>query len=157
MLVVFFLFGLSFELGLVTLKHKTMIAVRKNNNVNSTTPFNSIFEPLFGFDDFGVRNTTRNAYKVNESEKGLEILFSLPGFDKKEVEISLESGQLKVEAKKEEGTELHFGNSTQKFVFTIDQNKFDFDTADANLNNGILTVSIPTQKAFSNKRVIDLK
>ena len=133
-----------------------MIAVRKNN-LSNTTPFNSILEPLFGFDDFGVRNTTRNAYKVNETDKGLEIYFSLPGFDKKEIEISLESGQLKVEAKKEEGSDLHFGNSTQKFVFNIDQNKFDFETADANLVNGVLNVIIPTQKAFSNKRVIDLK
>jgi HSP20 family molecular chaperone IbpA len=130
-----------------------MIALRTKQPVESK----SIFEPFFGFDDFGVKQTNRNAYKVLESENGVEILFSLPGFSKNEVNIILETGQLKVEASLPEGGLNHFLNDNQQFVFNIDQQKFDFDSAEANLENGVLSVKIPQAKAYSNKRVLKIK
>lgn len=130
-----------------------MIALRTKQPVNS----NNIFEPFFGFDDFGVKQTSRNSYKVLEDENGVEILFSLPGYSKNEVNIVLEAGQLKVVAQVSDGSVNHFLNDKQQFAFNIDQQKFDFEKAEANLENGVLSVKIPQAKAYSNKRVLKIK
>lgn len=133
-----------------------MIALRKNNTSNAAT-YNSIFEPFFGFDDFGVKQANRNNYKILDAENEVKIVFSLPGFDKKDIEIAYEAGQLKVVAKLEEGSENYFGSTEQKFAFAIDQSKYDFDNAKAEFKNGILDISIPQLEAYSNKKLLAIK
>lgn len=130
-----------------------MITVRTKNSSEN----NRIFEPFFGFDDFGVKQSNKNAYKVLEDENGVELLFSLPGFLKNEVQIVFEAGQLKIETALAEDRVNHFSNNEQRFVFNIDQQKFDFDLAEAKLENGILSINIPQAKAYSTKKVLTLK
>lgn len=132
-----------------------MIALRKNNTTNPAT-FNSIFEPFFGFDDYGVKQANHSNYKILDAENEVKIVFSLPGFDKKDIEIAFEAGQLKVHAKLEEGIDNYFANKEQKFAFSIDQSKYDFDNAKADFTNGILSICIPQLEAYSNKKVLKL-
>ena len=63
--------------------------------------FRDFFNPWFAFD----RETDVMKTDISEKEGNYVVEIDLPGFDKKDISISLEDGYLTVSAKKEESND----------------------------------------------------
>ena len=89
------------------------------------------------FDDsFAIRKMNRINYTddVTHDDDGATIKLKVPGFNKKSIDISVDSETLTIEGKTDDDS----------FVkrFSID-NKFDFDSIDAKVLDGLLTLTLP--------------
>ena len=99
------------------------------------------------FDDsFAIRKMNKINYKddVTHDEDGDTIKLKLPGFNKKSIDISVDSETLTIEGKTDDDS----------FVkrFSID-NKFDFDSIDAKVVDGLLTLSIPYKAEVKPRKI----
>lgn len=112
----------------------------RNNDLDAFDVFDDFFKPMF-FDD-----TNRMRTNIKENEKDYEMELELPGFDKKDIKISLDNGYLTVSAAKkaEEGKkylrrEISESVSRSYYVgssVTQEQIKAKYD-------NGILRLNVP--------------
>jgi len=105
------------------------------------------------------------AMDVTENDKEFKVTAELPGMDVKDVQISAAEGYLTIKGeKKEEKKEEREGyfrqersyGSFQRVVALPDT--ANFDKAEANFKNGVLTLSIPKKAgAQSKERKIEIK
>ncbi len=113
--------------------------------------YDSMFTDLLGSDrlltnDFLMENKWIPAMNVKETEDLFEIEMAAPGFNKKDFEISIENGFLKISAenseemKKEEGdyTRREFNYNSFLRSFTLPENVNEEEMIDATYNRGIL-------------------
>ena len=89
------------------------------------------------FDDaFAIRkmNEMKNQNEVTHDDDGATIKLKVPGFNKKSIDISVDSETLTIEGKTDDDS----------FVkkYSIDT-KYDFDSIDAKVLDGLLTLSVP--------------
>ena len=103
---------------------------------------------------------------VRETSDQVQVSAELPGLNKEDVEISIEgnnvlilSGEKKSEEEKKEGgyyrSERYYGAFTRRVLLPAD---VDFDKAEANFKNGVLTVLLPkTEEAKRKHRKIEIK
>ena len=99
------------------------------------------------FDDsFAIRKMNRINYTddVTHDDDGATIKMKVPGFNKKSIDISVDSETLTIEGKTDDDS----------FVkrFSID-NKFDFDSIDAKVIDGLLTLSIPYKAEIKPRKI----
>ena len=88
------------------------------------------------FDDtFAIRKMNKINYTddVTHDDDGATIKLKVPGFNKKSIDISVDSETLTIEGKTEDDS------FTKKY--SVD-NKFDFDSIDAKVIDGLLTLSL---------------
>ena len=89
------------------------------------------------FDDsFAIRKMNKINYTddVTHDEDGATIKLKVPGFNKKSIDISVDSETLTIEGKTEDDS------FTKRY--SVD-NKFDFDSIDAKVVDGLLTLTLP--------------
>lgn len=105
--------------------------------------FDKGFKRVFGENFQGLSHQpSANIYKT---ENGVSLEMSVPGYDKKDIDISLEKNTLTVSGKKEENKqdftmrEFHCSSFSRSFNLSERLNR---DTIKSSLNNGVLTVSI---------------
>ena len=81
---------------------------------------------------------------VTHDDDGATIKLKVPGFNKKSIDISVDSETLTIEGKTDDDS----------FVkrFSID-NKFDFDLIDAKVVDGLLTLSIPYKAEVKPRKI----
>ena len=99
------------------------------------------------FDDsFAIRRMNKINYTddVKYNDEGATIKMKVPGFNKKSIDISVDSETLTIEGKTDDDS----------FVkrFSID-NKFDFDSIDAKVVDGLLTLSIPYKAEVKPRKI----
>ena len=99
------------------------------------------------FDDsFAIRRMNKINYTddVTHDDDGATIKMKVPGFNKKSIDISVDSETLTIEGKTDDDS----------FVkrFSID-NKFDFDSVDAKVVDGLLTLSIPYKAEVKPRKI----
>ena len=99
------------------------------------------------FDDsFAIRKMNKINYTddVTHDDDGATIKLKVPGFNKKSIDISVDSETLIIEGKTDDDS----------FVkrFSID-NKFDFDSIDAKVVDGLLTLSIPYKAEVKPRKI----
>ena len=99
------------------------------------------------FDDsFAIRRMNKINYTddVTHDDDGATIKLKVPGFNKKSIDISVDSETLTIEGKTDDDA----------FVkrFSID-NKFDFDSIDAKVVDGLLTLSIPYKAEVKPRKI----
>jgi len=99
------------------------------------------------FDDsFAIRKMNKINYTddVTHDDDGATIKMKVPGFNKKSIDISVDSETLTIEGK----------TNDDSFVkrFSID-NKFDFDSIDAKVVDGLLTLSIPYKAEVKPRKI----
>ena len=99
------------------------------------------------FDDsFASRRMNKINYTddVTHDDDGATIKMKVPGFNKKSIDISVDSETLTIEGKTDDDS----------FVkrFSID-NKFDFDSIDAKVVDGLLTLSIPYKAEVKPRKI----
>ena len=97
-------------------------------------------------DSFAIRKMNYINYTddVTHDDDGVIIKMKVPGFNKKSIDISVDSETLTIEGKTDDDS----------FVkrFSID-NKFDFDSIDAKVVDGLLTLSIPYKAEVKPRKI----
>lgn len=82
---------------------------------------------------------------IAKTENGVTLEMIIPGYDKKEIDISLEKNTLTVSGKKElskqEYSRKEFSYNSFSRSFNLSE-QLDLETVKSSLNNGILTISI---------------
>ncbi len=113
--------------------------------------YNSMFTDLLESDrlltnDLLMENKWIPAMNVKETEDLFKIEMSAPGFTKKDFEISIENGLLKISAEKEEEmkeevddyTRREFNHNSFLRSFTLPETVNEEEMIDATYNRGIL-------------------
>jgi len=99
------------------------------------------------FDDsFAIRKMNNmNSYNdITHDEDGATIKLKVPGFNKKSIDISVDSETLTIEGKTDDDS----------FVkrYSID-NRFDFDSIDAKVVDGLLTLTLPYKAEVKPRKI----
>ena len=99
------------------------------------------------FDDtFAIRrmNEMKNQNEVTHDDDGATIKLKVPGFNKKSIDISVDSETLTIEGKTDDDS----------FVkkYSIDT-KYDFDSIDAKVTDGLLTLSVPYRAEVKPRKI----
>ncbi len=122
---------------------KTYLQTR-NNNYDLFDVFDDFFKPVF------YENGRELKTNIKETEDSYELDLELPGYEKNEIKISLDSGYLTVSAarqrKEENGKkylrrEISESTSRSYYVGTGVMQ----DQIKAKFNNGILTLTFPKE------------
>ena len=105
------------------------------------TLLNTFFDDSFAIRKMNYMNYTDD---VKYNDDGATIKMKVPGFNKKSIDISVDSETLTIEGKTDDDS----------FVkrFSID-NKFDFDSIDAKVVDGLLTLSIPYKAEVKPRKI----
>ena len=120
------------------------------------------------FDEFNIApffKTETMKTDIKESEKGYQLAIELPGFDKKDIKVSIENGYLMIEAERkveQDDTkdskyikrERYYGMMKRSFYVgdvQIDQIKSSF-------SDGILKLNIPKEpKRIETKKYLEIE
>ena len=125
--------------------------------------FDNWFRPWFQSDECGMMKTD-----IREKDGNYVVEIDLPGFDKKDIDVSLENGYLTVTAKQDESREDkdEKGNYLRKErrtgtcsrSFYVGENRTE-EEIQAGYQNGILTLTFPKEepKRPETKRLIEIK
>jgi len=99
------------------------------------------------FDDtFAIRKMNKINYTddVTHDDDGATIKLKVPGFNKKSIDISVDSETLIIEGKTDDDS------FTKRY--SVD-NKFDFDSIDAKVSDGLLTLSLPYKAEVKPRKI----
>ena len=116
----------------------------RNNDLDFfDNAFNSLFRPFFTED-----NTSFMKTDVKETKHTYEMEIEMPGFERDQINMSLENGYITVSAKKDSKTDDKYlkrerATSYSRSYYVGDVNKADIK---AKYVNGILTVSVPKEQ-----------
>ena len=106
---------------------------------------NSLLDSFFD-DSFAIRKMNYMNYTddVKYNDDGATIKMKVPGFNKKSIDISVDSDYLVIEGKTDDDS------FTKRY--SID-NKFDFDSIDAKVNDGLLTLTLPYKAEVKPRKI----
>jgi HSP20 family molecular chaperone IbpA len=131
---------------------------RRNNDLGFNF-FDDAFEDFFKPTFFGVRETSMKT-DVKETDKGYELAIDMPGYDKKDINLSLDNGYLRVEANKQEREEDEKAFVRRERSYSCARtyyvgNAITEDDIKAKYNNGTLELFVPKkEKQIPEKRNI---
>jgi HSP20 family protein len=123
---------------------------------------NSLLADLFDNDRFfaspWLSGRNMPAVNIKENEKNYEVEFAVPGYDKKDFDISIDNGLLTVSAEKTEEAEKKEDNYTRReFGFSSFSRSFNLPTnineenIDANYADGVLKLTIKKKQEPNGK------
>jgi len=133
--------------------------------------YDSMFTDLLGTDrlltnDLFLENKWVPAMNVKESEDRFDIEIAAPGFTKKDFEISIENGLLKISAENKEEMEKKEDNFTRREFnynsfyrsFTLPESVNEEEMIDATYKRGILKLVLNKlhEDEIAPKRVIEV-
>jgi HSP20 family protein len=96
---------------------------------------------------------------IYETDEALCVVMEMPGVERKDVDVGLENGVLRVDGRidfsKYEGmepvyTEYNVGHYTRSFTLS---NKIDQEQISAQLDDGVLTLTLPKAKEAQPRRI----
>ena len=99
------------------------------------------------FDDtFAIRkmNEMKNPNEVTHDDDGATIKLKVPGFNKKSIDVSVDSEHLTIEGKTDDDSFVK--------TYSIDT-KYDFDSIDAKVVDGLLTLSLPYKAEVKPRKI----
>ena len=107
----------------------------------TTSLLNDFFD-----DSFAIRKMNKINYTddVTHDDDGATIKMKVPGFNKKSIDISVDSETLTIEGKTDDDS------FTKRY--SVD-NKFDFDSIDAKVIDGLLTLTLPYKAEVKPRKI----
>ena len=99
------------------------------------------------FDDsFAIKrmNEIIRQKEITHDDDGATIKLKVPGFNKKSIDISVDSETLTIEGKTDDDS------FTKRY--SVD-NKFDFDSIDAKVIDGLLTLTLPYKAEVKPRKI----
>lgn len=123
-----------------------------------------IFEELFDLNRTFEKNSQENNFfapvDVKSDEKTIYLKIELPGISKEDINIEYHEGVIKISGEKKrsieketEGThvsEISFGTFNRQ----ITVGDIDFDNAEADYKNGVLSINLPKTEQSASKRLL---
>ena len=105
----------------------------------------SLINDLFD-DTFAIKrmNEIIKQKEITHDDDGATIKLKVPGFNKKSIDISVDSETLTIEGKTDDDS------FTKKYAV---DNKFDFDSIDAKVIDGLLTLILPYKAEVKPKKI----
>ena len=134
----------------------------RSNNSFGFDFFNDAFDDFFKPVFYGVKETSMKT-DVKQTDAGYELSIDMPGYDKKDIELSLENGYLKVEAKRSEKEEDEKAFVRRERSFSCARSYYVGDgitenDVKAKYNNGTLELFVPKrQKEIPQKKNIEIE
>lgn len=129
--------------------------------------FYNMIDDFFNDDFTPSRAMKSGSFKVDvlEDEKEYKVEAELPGFEKGDVEVTLDDGKLTILAEKTEEKDdsnkdknyIHKERKSTTMQRTMYFKDIDEDGLEANLEKGLLTVVIPKKEEVSTKKKIEIK
>ncbi|SHH11638.1 HSP20 family protein [Anaerosphaera aminiphila DSM 21120] len=129
--------------------------------------FYNMIDDFFNDDFTPSRAMKSESFKVDvlEDEKEYKVEAELPGFEKGDVEVTLDDGKLTILAEKTEEKDdsnkdknyIHKERKSTTMQRTMYFKDIDEDGLEANLEKGLLTVVIPKKEEVSTKKKIEIK
>ena len=118
-----------------------------NRNFNTFDIFDDIFDNFFKPTTFSNKVGNMRA-DIKENEKEYELAVDLPGFEKKDINLTLNDGYLTISAKTEEKEEDKSNYIRRERVCSYQRSFYVGDVVSeedikAKYNNGTLTLNIP--------------
>lgn len=126
------------------------------------TAMNRLFEDALDDAFGGGRQRTMTwapPVEIYETEEELTFVVELPGFEKEQVNIAYENGQLTFSGERKEDTDSNrnyhrnerwFGRFERSFQLPV---SVDFDNISASLQNGLLSVVIPKKEEAKARQI----
>jgi HSP20 family protein len=118
-----------------------------------TDPFDVLFKNFFNNDSFfapALETKISHPVDIYETQDGLHFEIACTGLSKEDVKINIEGDILRVTYEKDGDNEIDVANYIHKGIARRSFNlgykvssRFDLQNADAQMNNGLLTISIP--------------
>ena len=99
------------------------------------------------FDDsFAIKRMNRiiRSNEVSHDDDGATIKLKVPGFNKKSIDISVDSEYLTIEGKTDDDS------FTKRYAV---DSKFDFDSIDAKVIDGLLTLTLPYKAEVKPRKI----
>ena len=96
---------------------------------------------------------------IYETDEALCVVMEMPGVEKKDLDVALENGALRIDGRidfsKYDGmepvyTEYNVGHYTRSFTLS---NKIDQEKISAQLEDGVLTLTLPKAKEAQPRRI----
>ena len=96
---------------------------------------------------------------IHETDEALCVVMEMPGVEKKDLDVALENDVLRIDGRidfsKYDGmepvyTEYNVGHYTRSFTLS---NKIDQEKISAQLEDGVLTLTLPKAKAAQPRRI----
>ena len=118
-----------------------------------TDPFDVLFKNFFNNDSFfapALETKISHPVDIYETQDGLHFEIACTGLSKEDVKINIEGDILRVTYEKDGESEIDVTNFIHKGIARRSFNlgykvssRFDLQNADAQMINGLLTISIP--------------
>ena len=118
-----------------------------------TDPFDVLFKNFFNNDSFfapALETKISHPVDIYETQDGLHFEIACTGLSKEDVKINIEGDILRVTYEKDGESEIDVTNFIHKGIARRSFNlgykvssRFDLQNADAQMNNGLLLISIP--------------
>jgi HSP20 family protein len=118
-----------------------------------TDPYDVLFKNFFNNDSFfapALETKISHPVDIYETQDGLHFEIACTGLSKEDVKINIEGDILRVTYEKDGENEIDVTNFIQKGIARRSFNlgykvssRFDLQDADAQMINGLLTISIP--------------
>ena len=133
-------------------------------NIINRTNYPLIFDDFIN-DFFKVNHMIIPSHNIKETENDFQIEFSVPGSNKKDFEIEIDSDNLKITKKKDESNSIN-NYSRQEFKYGFFEKSFFLpDSIDQNrvtskYDNGILKIFLPKKSEViikNKKKFINVK
>ena len=99
------------------------------------------------FDDtFAIKRMNKiiSEKEITHDDDGATIKLKVPGFNKKSIDISVDSEHLTIEGKTDDDSFI------KRYVI---DNKFDFDSIDAKVIDGLLTLTLPYKAEVKPRKI----
>lgn len=130
--------------------------------MNDLTTRNFFRSPLANWsrwiDDFDSTVQAQRGLKIYETDKNLIVEAIIAGVPSENVEVHIEDGVLTIKAEKtsEEKTGNEYSSTSYQYYYTTALSGGQWDKADAEVENGVLTLTIPKTPA-ARPRTITVK
>ena len=131
---------------------KNFLSKRNNDNFGDFGFFDNAFDDFFAPVFYG-RSYDGNKHglmrtDVKESDKDYELSIDMPGYNKKDIKVSLDNGYVTIEAKREEKDEDGKNYIRRERSYSCSRSYYVGDGVKkedikAKYDNGILTLNIP--------------
>ncbi len=119
-------------------------------------PFRSLFSFPRWIDDFDdTPFTSQRGMKVHETEKDIVVEAVVAGVPASDVEVHIDDGVLTIKGEKSEENKKKgtYSSSTFQYYYTCALSGGKWDKADAEVEDGVMTVCIPKTEAARSKRI----
>lgn len=117
-------------------------------------PFRSIFAWPRWIEDFDETQTQRGL-KIHETDKNIVAEAVVAGVPAEDVEVNIEDGVLtiKAEKKEEKKNKDEYTSTSYNYYYTAALSGGQWDKADAEVEHGVVKVTIPKTKASRPRKI----